>query len=389
MIAEAVRPAGSRAESQLNLKGGLRGASTIARMSGRDVPNQRIPLAAKATAESAGGPWTTRAILSWIQTHLAERGVESPRLCAEILVGHVLGCERIRLYMEAERVLSEGERGTLRELVLRAGKHEPVQYLVGRWPFRGREFEVGSSTLIPRPATETLVERATSWYLSTMRGQPLRMADIGTGTGIIAISVIAELVSALRMKVCAPLGGKVPKAATDALPEIQVGAPSQSSQPSPTDPPQVSLRCLATDLSPEAVQLAKRNVATHGLQHAIDVRAGSLFDPFKGSKPNSFDLIASNPPYISDAEWTKVERNVRDYEPESSLRGGRDGLDVIRPLVAHAPHWLRSGGLLLVEIGYEQGDAVRALVNNLATWTDVEVVRDFEELPRVLMAVRR
>lgn len=342
--------------------------------------------------------WTVRSLLTWIQSHLEERGVESPRLCAEILLGHVLGCERLRLYMESDRVPTEAERTALRGLVLRAGKHEPVQYLVGRWPFRGREFEVGPSTLIPRPATETIVERAVSWYRETMRGESLRMADIGTGTGVIAISIMAELHAALRLRGCAPLGGKRAAApAADALPEIQVGSPVTdvpSATASPTSGAAAgsaapSLRCLATDLVPDAVALAKRNVATHGLQASIDVRCGSLFEPFRNSRPSSFDLLCSNPPYISDAEWAKVETNVRDYEPASALRGGTDGLDLVREIVHGAPHWLRSGGLLLVEIGYEQGPATLAMARDRSIWSSAEILKDFEEHPRVLAAVRR
>ncbi|MBL9121187.1 MAG: peptide chain release factor N(5)-glutamine methyltransferase [Phycisphaerae bacterium] len=340
-----------------------------------------------SSSAPSGGPWTIRSLLAWIQGHLTERGVESPRLCAEILVGHVLGCERLRLYMDSERVPSDAERATLRELVLRAGKHEPVQYLVGTWPFRGREFELGRSTLIPRPATETLVEQAVAWYRQAMLNQPLRMADIGTGTGIIAISVIAELRSALRLTGCRPLAGNAPRP-TAAVPEIQIGVPAVPIDATEGALPSLSLRCLATDVEPEAVALAKRNVTRHGLLGAIDVRHGSLFEPFRHSRPNSFDLITSNPPYVSDAEWAEVEANVRDYEPESALRGGRDGLDVIRPLVAGASAWLRPGGLLLVEIGYRQGPAAMALVAEKATWCQSEVIRDFEDHPRVLRAVR-
>lgn len=354
---------------------------------------------------AAGGPWTIRALLGWIQGHLEERSVESARFCAEQLVCHVLGCERIRLYMDAERVPSDAERGALRELVLRAGKHEPLQYLVGTWPFRGRDYEVGRATLIPRPATEALIDRAVAWYRSTMAGQPLRMADIGTGTGIIAVSVIAEIRSALRLRSCRPLAGTAPQATAAAagaaaLPDIQLrgDAPSvgeRAASPSASSAggggaaaPGLSLRCLATDLVPEAVALAKRNVARHGLGDAIDVRTGSLFEPFRGSRPQSFDLLCSNPPYISDEEWRDVAPNVREYEPESALRGGGDGLDVVRPLVAEAPHWLRSGGLLLVEIGYRHGDAALRLVADRRTWASAEILRDVDDHPRVLSAIR-
>jgi release factor glutamine methyltransferase len=289
--------------------------------------------------------------------------------------------------MEPERVPSESERASLRELVLRAGKHEPLQYLVGMWPFRGKDYELGRSTLIPRPATETLVERAVDWYRRSMSGQPLRMADIGTGTGIIAISIMSEIRSALRLTGCKPLAGQR-EVTEGALPEIQLADRTHDVAAASAPFAQLSLRCLATDVVADAVALAKRNVARHGLSAAIDVRQGSLFEPFRNSKPGSFDLLCSNPPYVSDVEWTKVEPNVRDYEPESALRAGPDGLAVIRPLVAGAPHWLRSGGLLLVEIGYEQGSAALDLVAERSHWTSAEILKDFEGHPRVLSALR-
>ncbi|MDZ4755010.1 MAG: peptide chain release factor N(5)-glutamine methyltransferase [Phycisphaerae bacterium] len=344
---------------------------------------------------AAGGQaWSVRALLRWIHSHLEERGVESARLCSEILIGHVLGCDRLRLYMEPDRVPSDAERTRLRELVLRAGRHEPVQYLVGEWPFLGRTFEVGPSTLIPRPATETLVERAVEWYRTQVvdgQAPALRMADIGTGTGVIAVSVILGIRAGLRAGGCRPLGGRGVSADAAPLPTIQIdAADSTEARAAPgavTDGP--SLRCLATDIVPEAVDLAKRNVTRHDVTSAIDVRVGALFDPFRSSKPNSFDLICSNPPYVSDSEWEAVLPNVKDYEPPSALRAGTHGLDVIVPLVAQAPAWLRSGGLLLVEIAETQRAAVLALASDRATWASAEVVKDFEALDRVLVAVRR
>jgi release factor glutamine methyltransferase len=349
------------------------------------------------------GRWTVRSLLRWIEGHLAERGVDGPRISAEELVRHVLGCDRLRLYMEPERVLDEAERTTLRGLVLRAANHEPVQYLVGQWPFLGRPFEVGRATLIPRPSTETLVECAVGWYLETMVDRaadggplprPLRMADIGTGTGIIAISIIAGIRARLKVGGCAPLagaGGKGKQGPDEALPTIQLADDVVSGRPATTavrDASTSPWRCLATDVVPDAVALAKRNVATHGLTAAIDVRLGSLFEPFRGSRERSFDLIASNPPYISDAEWDDVARNVKDYEPATALRGGRDGLDLVRPLVADAPRWLRSGGLLLVEIAESQRDAALRLASDRSIWSEAKVLDDFESKPRVLVASR-
>ena len=144
------------------------------------------------TEASRAGAWSVRALLAWTVPYLSEREVDSPRAVAEILLSSVLGVERLKLYMEPERELSSDELTKLRALVTRAGRHEPVQYLVGRWPFFGRDFEVGPSTLIPRPCTEVLVERALGWIRERSVQQPeasLDVLDLCTGSGCIAVSL--------------------------------------------------------------------------------------------------------------------------------------------------------------------------------------------------------
>ncbi|MFO0830034.1 MAG: peptide chain release factor N(5)-glutamine methyltransferase [Phycisphaerales bacterium] len=345
------------------------------------------------------GPWTVLKLLRWIQRHLEEKDVDSPRVSAEILISHVLECERLRLYMEPDRVPSDAERARLRELVARAARHEPVQYLVGTWPFRGRTFEVGPATLIPRPATETLVEAAVRWYRDAMWGRPLRMADIGTGTGVIAVSVIAEIRDALDrasgQRGCRPLGG-VGASGRAMLPEIQRADVTvehiQATRVETAEASAMLLRCVAVDVVPAAVELARRNIERHGLAAEIEVRAGSLFEPFASAErveSASLDLICANPPYVSDAEWADVLPNVKNYEPATALRAGRDGLSVIAPLLRQAPTWLRQGGMLMVEIADSQPDSVRAILRERQdVWDDVQVLKDHENLWRVLVARR-
>lgn len=331
--------------------------------------------------------WTVRRLSQWIRTRLEERSVDSPRVAAEVLLCHVLACDRLRLYMDADRVATPDERARLRELVGRALRHEPVQYLVGEWPFRGRLFEVGPSTLIPRPSTESLVEAALAWD-RTSGGGPLRMADIGSGTGILAISIVAELRDRDRSA-----GGK--RGCTPLL-----GGPRSETGGSAGPQAERRIRCTAIEIVPAAAAMARRNVVRHGLSDAIEVREGSLFAPLAGPdsgsgsgsdsglRPGDLDLVVSNPPYVSDREWEELEPNVREYEPSSALRGGPDGLDVIRPLVAEAHGWLRPGGLLLVEIGHHQRDSALALVANRSLWRSAEVGKDDEGFWRVLAATR-
>jgi release factor glutamine methyltransferase len=272
----------------------------------------------------------------------AAKGVESPRVVAEMLLSHVLDCERMGLYMQADRPASQVELATLRGLVQRAANHEPVQYLVGHAWFFGKQFVVDRSTLIPRPSTETLVEHVIRWLkLNPGHATPL-IADIGTGTGCIGISLAL------------------------ALPDATVHA---------------------TDIATEALQLARDNAQKHGVADRMEFREGSLLAPFRERTPGArYTVICSNPPYIPDHEWEAVERNVKDHEPARALRGGKDGLDFIRPLIAEAPTLLAPGGLLAIEIADCQRDDVIDLAKRTGQLAEIDVLKDHEGLWRVLTA---
>ena len=287
--------------------------------------------------------WTTRKLLKWMTDHFSSKTVDSPRVVAEMLLSHVIDCDRMRLYMEADRPASAVELATLRGLVKRAAEHEPVQYLVGHAWFFGKQFAVDRSTLIPRPSTETLVEYVIRWLkLNPGHANPL-IADIGTGTGCMAISLAL------------------------AIPYSIVHA---------------------TDIAPEALKLACANAERHGVADRVEFREGSLVAPLRDKTPGArYHVIASNPPYIPDHEWDAVERNVKEHEPARALRGGRDGLDVIRPLIAEAPGMLVQGGLLVIEIADCQRDAATELARKTGQFTDIDVLKDHEGLWRVLTAV--
>lgn len=312
-----------------------------------------MPAADTARTE---GPWTTRRLLPWITSFLTERSVDSPRVCAELLLGHVLGCERTRLYMEVDRPASPTELAQLRELVKRAGQQEPVQYLVGETWFHARPFFVDRSTLIPRPATETLVEHAVAW--ARARGATVRALDLCTGSGCVAVSVVAALVT-----------------------------PRRGTMEPPVAP--LDARVVATDLVPAAVDLAIRNAERHGVRDRIDFRVGDLHGPLRPDEAGSFDLVLANPPYIPDAEFAACAPNVRDHEPPTALRGGPDGLRVVEPLVRGAARWLQPGGRLLVEIAASQGASARRLVESCEGLRFVSVDRDHEGLDRVLVADKK
>ncbi|MFM7133398.1 MAG: N5-glutamine methyltransferase family protein, partial [Planctomycetota bacterium] len=284
---------------------------------------------ARGGAAATPEVWTVRTLLAWVGGYLREREVDSPRAIAEILLADVLGCERLRLYMESDREPAAEELTRYRALVARAGRHEPVQFLVGKWPFLGRDFEVAPCTLIPRPCTETLVERALAWYRDRRAGDAIEVLDLCTGSGCIAVSLALSLRAALRPDGlgCRPIGGEGAASAAPAAPavtEIQIGdgasAAAVVSLASDADTPARARvhRIVATDLVPEAVALALRNARRHGA--AIDVREGDLFAALAADE--TFDLVVSNPPYVTDSEYAALERNVREYETASALRGG-------------------------------------------------------------------
>jgi len=330
-------------------------------------------------ATRAEGPWTVRRLIAWISGFLGEREVDAPRHTAEILLAEVLGVERLRLYMEPERELEAAELSALRALVARAGRHEPIQYLVGHWPFLGRDFKVSPSTLIPRPCTEVLVEHALGWYRARGAGK-VEVLDLCTGTGCIAASLALGMRAIARPASlgCKPLRGGVE---VGQLPVIELSAPPQagSAQRAPAD----DISVVATDIVAEAVALARENCARLGAD--VECRVGDLWSAVRADE--RFDIVASNPPYVTDAEYAELDRNVRDYEPATALRGGRDGLDLVRRVIDGAAVHVRPGGLLLVEIGWKQGDAVRGLVAG-PRWHGAELLKDGDGIDRVL-AVRR
>jgi len=284
--------------------------------------------------------WTTRRLLVWTQSYFERRGVGSPRLAAEMLLAHVLGTTRIRLYTDLDRPANELERAAFRQLVERVAAHEPVDYLIGHAPFFSMMFKVTPAVLIPRPSTETLVEHVIQHARRVPGFASPLIVDIGTGSGAIAIALAKH------------------------LPDCRV---------------------IATDKSAEALAIARENAATHKVTDRIEFRQGDLFEPIQDLK-HRVRYLVSNPPYISDAEWEQVAPNVKDYEPHHALRGGVDGLDYIRPLIAHAHEYLDDPAQLVIEIAASQKKAVLDLAVQARGLTNAQVLADHEALPRVLVA---
>jgi len=280
--------------------------------------------------------WTTRRLLDWITGAFTDRDLDSPRLSAEILVSHVVGCERLRLYMDPDRPASPSERDALRDLVKRALNHEPIQHLTQTAWFFGLPFHSDARALVPRPSTETLVEHLLQHSRRSDATPLRRIADICTGSGCIAISLAKNL-------------------------------------------PEASF--VATDLSPDALDLARSNAERHEVADRIEFREGNLLEPIEGDEP--FDAIVSNPPYIPDHEWDAVEPNVKDHEPHLALRGGPDGLDLIRPLFESIAARLAPGGWAVIEVAAAHANDAAGLAER-AGLTDITVLKDHDGLDRIV-----
>lgn len=279
---------------------------------------------------------TIAAALAWATAQL--HGVsETPRLDAELLLGHALGWGRARVMAELPSVVPAAALHTFRDLVARRMDHEPVAYLTGRKEFFGLEFLVDRRVLVPRPETETLVELALEWAREWRRfhpaAGPLVIADVGTGSGCIAIALAVHLPDA---------------------------------------------RVYAIDLSPGALDMARQNIARHAVAGRVTLLQGDLLAPL----PQPVDLLASNPPYTILAE---IDEGVRRHEPHLALDGGVAGLDVYRRLLATAPAALRPGGAALLEIGAAQAAAVTAMARAAFPTAQVMVRQDLAGRDRVVM----
>ncbi len=284
--------------------------------------------------------WTIQKLLTWVTEYLTQKGVDSPRLSAELLLSHVLGLRRIELYTQYNKVVAQEQLTQLRGLVKRSGEHEPVAYLVGRTEFYSIEFEVTPDCLIPRPETELLVQR--SIELLRKRTGPQSVCDLCTGCGIIAVAIAKN------------------------VPDVKV---------------------IATDISEPALAVAARNIEKHKLQDRIELRHGDLFEPLV-PQLDLFDLIACNPPYVSAAEYEALDRNVKEYEPRIALYAGQEGLDVYRRIAEKVAQFLKPDGILLLEIGYQQGPAVRELLEQTGLFAPIRIDKDLQAHDRVVTAPR-
>jgi release factor glutamine methyltransferase len=274
--------------------------------------------------------WTPLKLLAWSQEWFAKKGVDSPRLTGELLLSHALRCDRVRLYLDFDKPLGETELGTFRELVRRRADGEPTAYILGRREFWGRPFLVTPDVLVPRPETELLVEAALA---ALPEGG--RALDLCTGSGAIGITLALE----------------------------RPGA-----------------RVVATELSPAALDVARRNAAALGA--TLELVEGDLFAPLPAGE--RFDVVVSNPPYVPSGELPGLSREVR-REPPMALDGGPDGLALLRRIVAEARRWLSPGGALILEMHESHAEPLPALCRE-AGFATAEARRDLAGLWRLVVA---
>lgn len=283
--------------------------------------------------------WTVARLLDWTRSHFEHHSLDEPRLAAEILLAHALGCKRIELYTRFDRVPEPEKLAAFRELVKKAAAHAPIAYLVGVKEFFSLNFEVTPAVLIPRPETELLVEAIIDHHRQD-EGSLSTLLDIGTGSGCIVVAALKY----------------VP-----------------------------NLRAVAGDVSTDALAVAARNAEAHEVADRVTfVEADSLSIPQEFVPSGGFDAIVSNPPYVAAEEMATLEATVRDYEPHTALTDGADGLSFFRQIATGGADLLTSDGTVFVEVADGQAQAVREIFAASGRFEAVACRRDGGGHDRVL-----
>jgi release factor glutamine methyltransferase len=286
--------------------------------------------------------WTIQKLLNWVTQYLTDKGIESPRLSAELLLSEVLKLQRIELYTHYDTPVAKQDLDKLHELVKRAGQNEPISYLVGKTEFYSMELLVTPDCLIPRQETELLVQRAIE-FLRTRKGRQ-SVCDLCTGCGCIAVAIAKNF---------------------------------------------QNVDIIATDICDKALAVAARNIQKHQLQEKITLLSGDLFDPIIPKlDTEKFDLIVCNPPYVSEAEYENLDKNVRNYEPRLALFAGVDGLDIYRRIFEKVDRFLKPNAALILEIGFAQGPAVREMLEQTGAFAEIKIEKDFHNNDRIITAMR-
>jgi release factor glutamine methyltransferase len=302
-------------------------------------------------SSAAKETWTILEVLRWTTDHFQEKGVSEPRTSAEVLLAHVLNVSRLDLYLRYEQPLTPQELARFKALVQRRRRGEPVAYLTGRKEFWSLDFQVTPAVLIPRPETEILVQtalEAAKEYLEEAiaakrhpKNAPFLGLEVGVGSGAVVVALARELPDS---------------------------------------------RWLALDLSAEALDLARDNARRHGVANRILFLQSDLLSAVKPQA--RFSLLVANLPYIPQAQWERLPRDIRDFEPREALLGGRNGLALLQPLAEQAHQYLEDGAWLALEVGEGQAPRLVELLQQTGAYDRLEKVKDYSGIERVVRGRR-
>jgi len=286
--------------------------------------------------------WTIKSLLNVTADYLEKKGIESPRLTSEVLLAHQLGVDRVYLYINFDRPLNQMEISGYRALIKRRLGREPLQYITGVQEFWSLEFAVDKRVLIPRPETELLVETCLDLVRTGPgdRGRPPGILDLCTGSGILAICLAKE------------------------IPEARI---------------------WATDVSEDALDLARQNAKTHGVLERIEFRQGNLWEPMRG-KNIMFDIILSNPPYVALEDYNGLPPEVRNHEPRRALDGDLEGMKYLKKIIAGSVDFLEPGGWVLMEMAPDQTAMALDLIEGIDDYGERSRIKDYSHRHRVVAA---
>ncbi len=281
--------------------------------------------------------WHVLELLEWTTSYFDKHNIPNPRLDAEVLLGHLLDKSRLQLYLHFDMPVFQKDLTVFRELIKKRIERTPISYLTKHKEFMSLDFYIDERVLIPRPETEFIVETV----LNSTNSNPQRILEIGTGSGIIAISLAVN------------------------MPECEI---------------------IATDISKEALVVAKKNRDTHSCEERITLMQGDLYEPIQSQNTTKFHWIVSNPPYVASTERNNISSDVYEYEPHIALFAGNDGLAIIRRLIAEAPKFLLPKGQLIFEIGEKQSEHVKELLDKQSEFKDFQLINDYAGIERVVIA---
>ncbi len=282
-----------------------------------------------------------RNALRWGVDYLKDSGVDSPKLDAEVLLMHSLNTDRINLHLISDKILNVKEREIYKGCIERRLKREPVAYITGHKEFMSLDFKLTKAVLVPRPETEILVEETLREYAKKKdKSNSIRILELGTGSGIIAVSLAKEI---------------------------------------------KHITLVSTDISLEIIKVAVENAHLHKVNDKITFFVGRYLQGIK-QKGNQFDFIVSNPPYLSKSDWESAQPEIREHEPPDSFLGGEDGMDFYRTIITDTSNLLSEDGCLILEVGIGQAEIVSDMIKKTASYSRVKLIEDLSGIKRVVKA---